>query len=167
MKLATSLWLVSRLEMCGLLPSLPSLQNVVSQKTLLRMQYHAMRTKCWTTFAGISDKLIGCCKEELTTDGVVVALSFCLSVCFSARPTQAPPYLTPLCVLHIIIIIIIIFVNCSWVVTRWQYTFTHKNNIEQHFILKYRRKTVGKDERYVRKKSIINMNVFAATPSFM
>ena len=86
--------------MCGLLPSLPSLQNVVSQKTLLRMQYHAMRTKCWTTFAGISDKLIGCCKEELTTDGVVVALSFCLSVCLSARPTQAPPYLTPLCVLH-------------------------------------------------------------------
>jgi len=25
-----------------------------------------------------------------------------------------------------------IFVNCSWVVTRWQYTFTHKQNIEQH-----------------------------------
>ena len=32
----------------------------------------------------------------------------------------------------IIIIIIIIFINCNWVVTRWQYTFTHKNNIEQH-----------------------------------
>ena len=30
------------------------------------------------------------------------------------------------------IIIIIIFINCNWVVTRWQYTFTHKNNIEQH-----------------------------------
>jgi len=32
----------------------------------------------------------------------------------------------------IIIIIIIIFINCNWVVTRWQYTLTHKNNIEQH-----------------------------------
>ena len=30
------------------------------------------------------------------------------------------------------IIIIIIFINCNWVVTRWQYTLTHKNNIEQH-----------------------------------
>jgi len=28
--------------------------------------------------------------------------------------------------------IIIIFINCNWVVTRWQYTLTHKNNIEQH-----------------------------------
>ena len=25
-----------------------------------------------------------------------------------------------------------IFVNCNWVVTRWQYTFTHKQYIEQH-----------------------------------
>jgi hypothetical protein len=25
-----------------------------------------------------------------------------------------------------------IFINCSWVVTRWQYTFTHKQYIEQH-----------------------------------
>jgi hypothetical protein len=25
-----------------------------------------------------------------------------------------------------------IFVNCSWVVTRWQYTFTHKQYTEQH-----------------------------------
>jgi len=25
-----------------------------------------------------------------------------------------------------------ISVNCSWVVTRWQYTFTHKQYIEQH-----------------------------------
>jgi hypothetical protein len=25
-----------------------------------------------------------------------------------------------------------IFINCSWVVTRWQYTFTHKHYIEQH-----------------------------------
>jgi hypothetical protein len=25
-----------------------------------------------------------------------------------------------------------IFVNCSWVDTRWQYTFTHKQYIEQH-----------------------------------
>ena len=25
-----------------------------------------------------------------------------------------------------------IFVNCSWVVTRWQYTFTHKQYIEQY-----------------------------------
>ena len=24
------------------------------------------------------------------------------------------------------------FVNCNWVVTRWQYTFTHKQYIEQH-----------------------------------
>jgi hypothetical protein len=30
------------------------------------------------------------------------------------------------------IIDIDIFVNCSWVVTRWQYTFTHKQYIEQH-----------------------------------
>lgn len=70
---------------------------VVSTKRLLRMQHHAMRTKCWGTFAGTSEKLMGCCKEELTTDGIVVALSFCLS----ARPTHAPPYLTALYVLHI------------------------------------------------------------------
>jgi len=25
-----------------------------------------------------------------------------------------------------------IFVNCNWVVTRWQHTFTHKQYIEQH-----------------------------------
>jgi len=25
-----------------------------------------------------------------------------------------------------------VFVNCNWVVTRWQYTFTHKQYIEQH-----------------------------------
>jgi archaellin len=25
-----------------------------------------------------------------------------------------------------------IFINCNWVVTRWQYTFTHKQYIEQH-----------------------------------
>jgi hypothetical protein len=25
-----------------------------------------------------------------------------------------------------------IFINCSWVVTRWQYKFTHKHYIEQH-----------------------------------
>jgi hypothetical protein len=25
-----------------------------------------------------------------------------------------------------------IFVNCSWVDTRWQYTFTHKQYIEHH-----------------------------------
>jgi hypothetical protein len=25
-----------------------------------------------------------------------------------------------------------IFINCSWVVTRWQYTFTHEHYIEQH-----------------------------------
>jgi hypothetical protein len=24
------------------------------------------------------------------------------------------------------------FINCNWVVTRWQYTFTHKQYIEQH-----------------------------------
>jgi hypothetical protein len=34
-------------------------------------------------------------------------------------------------------------------------------------ILNYRRKTAGKDERYVRRKSNINMNVFTATPSLM
>jgi hypothetical protein len=26
------------------------------------------------------------------------------------------------------------FINCSWVVTWWQYTFTHKQYIEQHKI---------------------------------
>jgi hypothetical protein len=25
-----------------------------------------------------------------------------------------------------------IFVNCNWVDTRWQYTFTHKQYIEHH-----------------------------------
>jgi len=25
-----------------------------------------------------------------------------------------------------------IFINCNWVVSRWQYTFTHKQYIEQH-----------------------------------
>jgi hypothetical protein len=25
-----------------------------------------------------------------------------------------------------------IFINCNWVVTRWQYTFTHKQYTEQH-----------------------------------
>jgi hypothetical protein len=25
-----------------------------------------------------------------------------------------------------------IFINCSWIVTRWQYTFTQKQYIEQH-----------------------------------
>jgi hypothetical protein len=25
-----------------------------------------------------------------------------------------------------------IFINCNWVVTRWQYTFTHEQYIEQH-----------------------------------
>jgi hypothetical protein len=25
-----------------------------------------------------------------------------------------------------------IFINCSWVVTRWQYTITHEHYIEQH-----------------------------------
>ena len=25
-----------------------------------------------------------------------------------------------------------VFINSSWVVTRWQYTFTHKQYIEQH-----------------------------------
>jgi len=25
-----------------------------------------------------------------------------------------------------------IFINCNWVVTRWQYTFAHKQYIEQH-----------------------------------
>jgi hypothetical protein len=34
-------------------------------------------------------------------------------------------------------------------------------------ILKYRRKTTGKDKRYVRKKSNIIVNVFTATPSLM
>jgi len=24
------------------------------------------------------------------------------------------------------------FINCSWFVTRWQYTFTHKQYTEQH-----------------------------------
>jgi hypothetical protein len=26
---------------------------------------------------------------------------------------------------------VVIFINCSWVVTRWQYTFTHKQYTEQ------------------------------------
>jgi hypothetical protein len=25
-----------------------------------------------------------------------------------------------------------IFINCNWVVTRWQYTFTHEHYIEQN-----------------------------------
>jgi hypothetical protein len=25
-----------------------------------------------------------------------------------------------------------IFINCNWVVTRWQYKFTHEHYIEQH-----------------------------------
>jgi len=25
-----------------------------------------------------------------------------------------------------------IFINCRWDVTRWQYTFTHKQYLEQH-----------------------------------
>jgi hypothetical protein len=33
---------------------------------------------------------------------------------------------------HDIDIDIDIFVNCSWVDTRWQYTFTHKQYTEQH-----------------------------------
>jgi len=28
--------------------------------------------------------------------------------------------------------VIDIFINCNWVVTWWQYTFTHKQYIEQH-----------------------------------
>jgi hypothetical protein len=31
-----------------------------------------------------------------------------------------------------LIITIIIFINCNWVVTRWQYTTTHKQYIAQH-----------------------------------
>lgn len=34
-------------------------------------------------------------------------------------------------------------------------------------ILKYRRKTAGKEKRYVPKKSNINVNVFTATPRLM
>jgi hypothetical protein len=30
------------------------------------------------------------------------------------------------------IIIYSIFINCNWVVTRWQHTFTHKQYTEQH-----------------------------------
>jgi len=33
---------------------------------------------------------------------------------------------------HIFLYIFDIFINGSWVVTRWQYTFTHKQYIEQH-----------------------------------
>jgi hypothetical protein len=29
-------------------------------------------------------------------------------------------------------LIYVIFINCNWVVTRWQYTFVHKQYIEQH-----------------------------------
>ena len=25
-----------------------------------------------------------------------------------------------------------IFINCNWVITRWQYTFKHKQHVEQH-----------------------------------
>jgi len=31
-----------------------------------------------------------------------------------------------------IYIFIYLFINCNWDVTRWQYTFTHKQYIEQH-----------------------------------
>jgi protoporphyrinogen oxidase len=37
---------------------------------------------------GISDMLVDCCKEELTTDGVFIAASH--SVRLSVCPTQAP-----------------------------------------------------------------------------
>jgi hypothetical protein len=30
------------------------------------------------------------------------------------------------------LLILIYFINCNWVVTRWQYAFTHKQYIEQH-----------------------------------
>ena len=33
---------------------------------------------------------------------------------------------------HVSNVIYDIFTNCSWVVTRWQYKFTHKQYIEQH-----------------------------------
>ena len=61
-----------------------------------------------------------------------------------------------------------IFINCSWVVTRWQYTFTHKQYTEQHkyklmcpvfasftlaFALQLRKKH-GKTSVRVRKTSV-------------
>jgi len=33
---------------------------------------------------------------------------------------------------QLLLMIYDIFVNCNWVVTRWQYTFTHKQYIEQY-----------------------------------
>jgi hypothetical protein len=33
---------------------------------------------------------------------------------------------------HSVGYILYLFINCNWVVTRWQYTFTHKQYIEQH-----------------------------------
>ena len=38
------------------------------------------------------------------------------------------------CMYDIFIIYLLydIFINCSWVVTRWQYTFTHKQYRQEH-----------------------------------
>ena len=39
-----------------------------------------------------------------------------------------------------------IFVNCNWVVTRWQYTFTHKQYIERYKINNTQNNTTISDE---------------------
>jgi len=36
------------------------------------------------------------------------------------------------CSVRVRILILINLINCNWVVTRWQYAFTHKQYIEQH-----------------------------------
>jgi len=33
---------------------------------------------------------------------------------------------------YIVLCDMILFINCNWVVIRWQYTYTHKQYIEQH-----------------------------------
>jgi len=41
-------------------------------------------------------------------------------------------YLMTVVILHVSDVDSYIFINCNWVVTWWQYTFTHKQFIEQH-----------------------------------
>ena len=48
----------------------------------------------------------------------------CMYVCVYVRMC--------VCMYGCMYVCIYLFINCNCVVTRWQYTFTHKNNIEQH-----------------------------------
>jgi len=64
-------------------------------------------------------------KPYVDLSGFIVhfsSLHFFLSI---KLPVAHPKYPTHITVYDI-------FINCSWVVTGWQYTFTHKQYIEQH-----------------------------------